>query len=47
MTNDFLPNYKYSTINFSEKITEYKKFFINKEKFEKLYFIKSNNFKRE
>ena len=26
------------------KKTEYKKFFINKEKFEKTLFIKSNNF---
>ena len=44
MTNDFLPNYKYSTINFSEKETEYKKIFINKEKFEKTLFYKIKQF---
>ena len=36
MTNDFLPNYKYSTINFSEKETEYKKFLLIKKNLKKL-----------
>lgn len=47
MTNDFLPNYRYSTINFSEKETEHKKFFINKEKSEKSLIFKIKRFLKE